>query len=255
MQGLTGPKLWLTVLAVAFTAALGLVLLLTSEPGARWLELFSSVAAMERALEAYGAWAFAASVGLMVLHSFVPFPAELLAVANGMVFGFGLGVLATWSGAMIGGLLAFGLARWLGQPFVRRMAGERRWREIERFSAGYGAGALLLLRLTPVISFNLVNYAAGLAGVGWWTFAWTTALGILPVTVLSVVVGSHMIDAPWPLWGVVFALVAAGVVVHWRYRARARALIRGETRAFARGESRPAERIDGLAVSPAEDRE
>lgn len=223
MRDLRGLRLRLAVIAaVCIAAAVGLALLLTSETGERWLALFSSVAAMERALETWGPWAFAASVGLMVAHSFVPFPAELLAVANGMVFGLWFGVLATWSGAMIGGLLAFALARWLGQRFVRRMAGERRWGEIERVSAGYGAGALLLLRLTPVISFNLVNYAAGLAGVGWWTFAWTTALGILPVTVLSVVVGSHMIHAPWQVWALLFAVVAAGVALHWCLRARRR---------------------------------
>ena len=42
----------------------------------------------------------------MVLHSFIPFPAEFLAIANGMVFGPVLGTVITWSGAMAGALLA-----------------------------------------------------------------------------------------------------------------------------------------------------
>jgi len=42
---------------------------------------------VERQIEAWGSWAALASVGLMVLHSFVPFPAEILAFANGMIFG------------------------------------------------------------------------------------------------------------------------------------------------------------------------
>ena len=42
-------------------------------------------------------------------------------------------------------------------------------------------------RLVPVISFNLINYAAGILHVSWWRFLWTTSLGILPITVASVV--------------------------------------------------------------------
>jgi len=37
-----------------------------------------------------------------------------------------------------------------------------------------------------VISFNLINYAAGLTTISWWTFTWATALGILPLTCLMV---------------------------------------------------------------------
>ena len=54
----------------------------------------------------------------MVLHSFVPFPAEVVAMANGMLYGPLWGTLITWVGAMLGAYLAFGLARWLGRPFV-----------------------------------------------------------------------------------------------------------------------------------------
>ena len=45
--------------------------------------LTASVDGIEAAILSWGAWAPAASVGLMVVHSFLPFPAEMLAVANG----------------------------------------------------------------------------------------------------------------------------------------------------------------------------
>ena len=58
-----------------------------------------------------------------------------------------------------------------------------------------------MIRLMPMISFNLVNYAAGLLGVPWWRFLWTTALGILPIIVTMVVLGRELMAAPWWIWG------------------------------------------------------
>jgi uncharacterized membrane protein YdjX (TVP38/TMEM64 family) len=40
-------------------------------------------------IRSWGALGVLASIGLMVLHSFIPFPAELLACANGMIYGVG----------------------------------------------------------------------------------------------------------------------------------------------------------------------
>jgi uncharacterized membrane protein YdjX (TVP38/TMEM64 family) len=57
-----------------------------------------SVEGIERIAEAWGSWAPVASIGLMILHSFVPFPAELIANANGMLFGPVWGTLVTWRG-------------------------------------------------------------------------------------------------------------------------------------------------------------
>jgi uncharacterized membrane protein YdjX (TVP38/TMEM64 family) len=74
-----------------------------------------------------------------------------------------------------------------------------------------------------VISFNLVNYAAGLAGVGRITFLWTTAIGILPITALSVLVGSAALRLPpylWLLGGLALVLAALAVRVVRRLTGR-----------------------------------
>ena len=147
----------------------------------------------------------------MILHSFVPLPAEIIAMANGMVFGSLWGIVLTWTGAMLGAIISYGLARWLGQPLVRRVVPARHWDALQAWEADQGAEALLIARLIPVISFNLINYAAGLAGVRWPVFLWTTAIGILPLTILSVVLGHQLVDAP--LW--VWVVVAVGLVTLW----------------------------------------
>jgi uncharacterized membrane protein YdjX (TVP38/TMEM64 family) len=140
------------------------------------------------------------SIGLMIIHSFVPFPAELVAIANGMVYGPFWGTVLTWVGAMGGAFLAFGLTRQFGQPFVRKIVSPRRSQALDRWVARHGAETLFVSRFIPVISFNLINYAAGLTKISWGTFSWTTGLGILPMTILMVVMGNQIHVLPWSAW-------------------------------------------------------
>lgn len=147
-----------------------------------------------------GPWAAAVSIGLMILHAFVPFPSEFLTVTNGMVFGFAWGIAVTWIGAMSGAALAFGLARALGRPFVLKMLSEEQERRLDEWIDRLGTDSLLIGRFIPAISFNLMNYVAGLSPVSWWTFLWTTGLGILPLTILIVGAGGSIDEIPPRAW-------------------------------------------------------
>ncbi len=169
---------------------------------AEWCALWPrfSISEIEDYIRASGPWGVAVSIGLMVIHSFIPFPGEFIAIANGMVYGVLWGTVITWTGAMLGAFLAFGLSKKLGREFVRRMLAKRRALVVEEWAERYGGGAVFISRFIPVISFNLTNYAAGLTKVSWWTFAWATGLGILPITTLMVVLGSRMATMPWPVW-------------------------------------------------------
>ena len=141
----------------------------------------------------------------------MPFPAELLALANGMVYGPLWGVVVTWTGAMLGAFAAFGLARALGRPFVERMVARRHWDLLDEWTAVRGWRLLLIGRLIPVIAFNLINYAAGLTRISWWTFAWATGAGILPMTALMVLAGDQLEALGWEM-----ALLAlAGALILW----------------------------------------
>ncbi|MDF1593426.1 MAG: TVP38/TMEM64 family protein [Desulfobacterales bacterium] len=163
-------------------------------------------------IRSLGGWGVVASVGLMILHSFVPFPAELLAMANGMVYGPFWGTAVTWMGAMLGAYASFGLARLLGRPFVKRIVDEKKLDKIDNWTKNRGNVPLLLSRLIPLIAFNLINYAAGLTRISWWTFTWTTAIGILPMTVLIVAMGNSINILP--LWGWVLVLVFMGAAIY-----------------------------------------
>jgi len=209
---------WRIAIAAAVLAALlGLgVLLAFTEMGSNL-----DVKVLAERIRGLGDWGHAAVIGLMVVHSFVPFPAEILALCAGAVYGTVWGTVLIWVGAMIGASLSFALSRWLGQPFVSAVLGPKSCAKLDGWTAEQGAVTLLVARFIPIIAFNLINYCAGLTRVGWGTFLWTTGLGIVPLTVLMAWMGDRMMELTWP-W--LLGLAAAGIVVvcggHWWARKR-----------------------------------
>lgn len=170
-------------------------------------ELSETVDGAEIWIRSLGNWGMAGSIALMAAHSFLPFPAEFIAIANGMLFGPIWGSVVTWVGAMFGAAVAFALVRVIGRPFLNRMLSPQRLNALDGWSRRNGGMALLAARLIPVFAFNLINYAAAVSGVSWWTFLWTTGLGILPLTILLAVFGDRVLTLPPLLW------VALGVVI------------------------------------------
>ncbi len=201
--------------AIALKASLLAVLLLAILLGTAVLYFGArhgfSVQAIENLIRSWGAWGVAASIGPMILHSFVLFPAEFLALANGMVYGPVWGTAITWTGAMLGAYLAFGLARHLGRPFVEVMVARKNWSLFDEWTAAHAGRLVLIGRFIPVIAFNLINYAAGLTRISWWTFSWATGIGILPMTILMVMMGDQIDSLDWWLW----LLIVIGSLVLW----------------------------------------
>jgi uncharacterized membrane protein YdjX (TVP38/TMEM64 family) len=174
-------------------------------------------------IDALGPWRGVGIVVLMVLHSFVPFPAEIVAFLAGKHLGLLWGTVYAWSGAMLGAVMAFALARAFGRAFVQAMLPARMRDGLAAWSTAKSTSALLIARFIPIIAFNLINYAAGLTNVRWWTFIWTTGLGILPLTVLFVSLGERMQDATWRDWAeftVVVVVLSVVVQMALRYARR-----------------------------------
>lgn len=178
--------------------------------------------AIRHTLEGYGPLGPLVSIGLMMLHSLVPlFPAELVVLANGLVYGPLWGFLLSWVGAMLGACLGFAAARYGGRRLAERFVSAERVGQFGAAARRFGVVGWLLVRLTPVISFNLVNYAAGLSPLSWWAFVWTTGLGILPVTLLMVVTADQLSHGQRLGVWLLSALTLSGLVVWWRRRKRA----------------------------------
>jgi len=213
---------WLIGIAVALLSIFALVTAyeFLEHRFPNWLDWWPdiSITEIKRYIQDSGKWGMAISIGLMVAHSFLPLPSEAITLANGMIYGAVTGGVLTWVGAMLGAQAAYWPARTLGRVALMRHIDPERLARITRWIDSNCVIALLGMRLIPMISFNLVNYVAGLANVSWWTFTWTTALGILPFTILLVVLGQNASTLSAEMWMAVGGVGALSLVVAWRVR-------------------------------------
>jgi len=128
-------------------------------------------------------WSAPAFVAAYAIASTLGLPASPLTLAGGAIFGVGLGSVLNWAGATLGAFCAYTVARRLGGDAVRALLGAR-GNALDRLAGDDAFPALVRLRLIPVIPFNGLNFGAGLAGVRPFPFLASTALGIIPGTVV-----------------------------------------------------------------------
>ncbi|MCL5291546.1 MAG: TVP38/TMEM64 family protein [Actinobacteria bacterium] len=141
----------------------------------------------------FGIWAPIASFILMVFQSIVaPLPAFLITFANAALFGWIKGAILSWSSSMVGALVCFYIARYFGRAAVERLTSRIALEGIDDFFKNYGKYAILIARLLPFVSFDVVSYAAGLTSMSFWSFFVATGIGQLPATIVYSYVGSML---------------------------------------------------------------
>jgi uncharacterized membrane protein YdjX (TVP38/TMEM64 family) len=194
-------------------ARLGVVLGMAAVIGLTYLLLPGVRAELERAmgilasgdgvaigdyLRSYGVWAPLASLGLMVVQAVAaPVPAVLVAFANGLTFGVVWGGLLTVVGQTLAAVVCFWIARALGRGPVEALAGRFGLEAVDGWFTRWGGRGVLLLRLVPGISFDVISFAAGLTGIGFRPFLLATAVGVAPQAFLY----AHLIrEAPQSAW-------------------------------------------------------
>jgi uncharacterized membrane protein YdjX (TVP38/TMEM64 family) len=161
-----------------------------------------------RALDAAGV---AILYALIAIHTFVWYPAEIVDAAAGFVYGFGPAFFMVMAGWVAQGLAAYAIGRTAARPLLHRFVGERRFARLELAIARGGVALLLAARLVPIVPFSLFSYVAGAARVPVGRFAWTTAVGYIPITGVSIYLGSRLEELSFGdplLWVAVLSLLA-----------------------------------------------
>lgn len=140
-----------------------------------------------------GIWAPFISVGLMILQSLIaPLPSLVLVLVNAWIFGWLKGAFYSWLGSLLGAALCFNLARWYGRPGMEKLFGRQKLKKADAFFRRYGTYAVLIARLTPILSFDLISYAAGFTAIDLRTFLLATAVGQTPALVLYSLLGTNL---------------------------------------------------------------
>jgi len=175
----------------------------------------------------FGIWAPIVSFLLMTLQSlFAPLPAFIITFANAGLFGWVNGAILSWSSAMAGAVLCYAIARIYGRNVVEKLTTRAALKAVDDFFEKYGKWAVLVARLLPFVSFDIVSYAAGLTAMGFWEFFWATGLGQLPATIIYSYVGGMLTgSAKMMVMGlsILFALTIVIYVAKQAWQARGKA--------------------------------
>jgi uncharacterized membrane protein YdjX (TVP38/TMEM64 family) len=168
---------------------------------------------LRRQLRDLGVWSLAVILVLMLVHVVVWYPSEIVTATAGFVYGFWLAMPIVLGGWLLSALGSYALGRYAGRPLLHRIAGQRRFERAERAVARGGWPLLMAARLVPIVPFSLVGYVAGATRISVWTFAWTTVVGFIPLSVVVTLLGSRLhslsIDDP-VLW---LALIPAALLL------------------------------------------
>jgi uncharacterized membrane protein YdjX (TVP38/TMEM64 family) len=141
----------------------------------------------------FGIWAPIVSFMLMILQSVAaPLPAFIITFANAGLFGWLKGALLSWTSAMAGAALCFFIARYFGRSAVEKLTSRYALESVDDFFERYGEYAVLIARLLPFISFDIVSYGAGLTSMSFWKFFLATGLGQLPATLIYSYIGGML---------------------------------------------------------------
>lgn len=173
-------------------------------------ELFTDRERIRRVVNGAGVLAPVVYVLLLAAQAVLaPLPAPVVAIAGGFVFGTLNGFILTWLGALLGGAACFGISRRFGRRFV---AHSKRAKKLDPYLEEHGALIIFVLRLIPLVSFDLISYAAGLSSISFWRFLLATALGSAPGTFVFVYLGGA---SPGP--GLYAALIGLAVLAVFAY--------------------------------------
>src|SRR6058998_232891 len=168
-------------------------------------------------------------IGVYVIATVLLAPGAILTIGAGFAFGLWKGFIAVSAGSTLGAALAFLVARFIARDKVEAIAKRNdKFRKIDNAIGKQGSKLIFLLRLSPVIPFNLSNYFYGLTGVKFWPYVFASWSGMIPSTFLYVYIGTasklavsaaadgEAVKHGWQYWTLIsFGLVATVVVTIW----------------------------------------
>ena len=159
---------------------------------------------LARALDA-GAWLAAALTWIHGLGPVAPLvflliyvvacvlllPGSVLTLGAGAVFGVAYGIVIVWISATLGATAAFLVGRYLVRDWVaRKIATNPKLQALDTTVTREGWKIVALMRLSPVIPFNLLNYAFGATRVSLRDYVFASAVGMLPGIAMYTYLGS-----------------------------------------------------------------
>lgn len=150
----------------------------------------------------FGPWGAAVFIAGYTIACVALAPASLMMLAAGGVFGAARGIPIAWAAAALGATASFLVARHLARNAVEDyLARHPTFAALDDALSRQGWRLVILLRLSPIFPYNLLNYALGLSRVSLGAFL-VAMVGMLPGTFLLVSSGAIAGDVAAAVGGV-----------------------------------------------------
>ncbi len=177
-------------IAVVCIAAIGALLY--------WLSTIITPDELQGWLRGCGVWAPLAYILIVVIFPIIFMPVAPLAMMSGLLFGLWLGYLYTIIGCLLNCALMYWMTQNLGKERIRRFLDKRlspAWlARIQSLEGRTGFIFLIILRLTALVPYNVINYAFGLTNMKFRDFMLASLVGVIPDMLIYVNLGDKALD-------------------------------------------------------------
>lgn len=154
------------------------------------LPLKPALDAMEGWITSLGIWGPVLFGLIYIVATVFLLPGSVLTLGAGAIFGLVEGTIIVSISATTGAALALLIGRYLARKRVEKMASSYpKFHAVDRAVSEGGWKVVAMLRLSPVVPFNLQNYLYGLTGINFWVCVLTSWIAMLPGTFLYVYLG------------------------------------------------------------------
>lgn len=208
---------WITIITLVILIGIYLLVPSVNSTINRMISYLSrlDLEGLKEYILSFGIWAPIISFLLMILQSVAaPLPAFVITFANAALFGWVKGAILSWTSAMAGAALCFYIAKFLGRDTVEKITSKFAIKNMDEFFERYGKHTILIARLLPFMSFDLVSYAAGLTSMSFISFFVATGIGQLPATIVYSYVGGMLTGGAKLMMMGIMTLFAVSVLVY-----------------------------------------
>ncbi len=197
-------------------------LVLTDAPAYQFLvRLYVDKRFLKQTLREWGILAPVIFIGLQALQVIIaPIPGEVTGILGGYLFGQWIGLLYSTIGLTLGSVAAFGVGRWLGAHYVRKLVSPEIWQKMGFIVEAEGAILCFIIFLIPGLPKDMICYLFGLSPMPFWIFAVVSTLGRIPGTWVLSAQGAHTAAGDYLHVILLTAIVVAVALPLYYYRHR-----------------------------------
>lgn len=174
-------------------------------------------------IQGFEAWSLAVIVVVLIVQPLlVVVPSVLMMIVAVLAYGPVWGGLLAWGGSILAAVVGYALGWALHPVTVDRLIGSDTEQRLETYMERYGFWAVVLFRVSPVLSTDGISIVAGLLEMRFGRYLAATALGFLPLATAIAVLGGDLDRMESGLvWGTIVSVLALAVYVgidQWRRR-------------------------------------